>query len=134
MDITIKDRILDGLKVFMAEMPLQTGLTLAIVGKAPFSPTYPLLKFTEARNVTMPIGYNRRQRIASLGFRLDVYMSSDEIYDKEDVVRNVIFYANQYLTEVTGLRCMSVNYFDEEPYRGQAMYSCDYFENKQIIY
>lgn len=134
MDITVKKTILDGLTDYMAGIPLQTGLTLSVVGKAPYSPTYPMLKLSEARNLPMPMGYDYRQRISSLGYEVNIYMPNDELYDKEEVVRTIMFYSNQYLSDIVGLRMVSMNYFDDEPYRGQAMYSCVYFENKKIIY
>lgn len=134
METGLHDTIFQGLKTFMSAVTMPTGLTLAVVKTAPSNPTYPQLKFMERRNQSTPEGLDSRQRVSSIGFEVSVYMNTVPTQDKDSVVRLVLEYADQYLTVIEGLKRVSCNYFDEEPYRALAMYSCVYFENKQILY
>jgi hypothetical protein len=134
MDILLQPRILADLKVFLATVPLPTDLTLAIESVPPLNPTYPLLVFSEVRNQPTKEGFGYRQRVTQFGFEVNIYMTQHVEHKKDEIVRLIMFYADQYLSIVEGLRCLSCNYFKTEPYSCTAMYICTEHENKQEIY
>ncbi|MBR5272757.1 MAG: hypothetical protein IKU25_05115 [Clostridia bacterium] len=107
MDITVYENILDGMKEYNNALSQNYGNT--VVATAPSNPTYPLTVFDEIRNVAN-VNYNGDfDRLASMGYRADVYAKTKGNVTKQTIARKIAQEIDNYLSNYVGLNRVSYN-------------------------
>lgn len=112
MDIIVYDDILQGMKEYNKR--LENNYGNVVVGTAPIKPTFPLTVFDEIRNVANPNYNTCYERLASVGFRADIYAKTKSQESKQTIARRVAKYIDEYLTNCVGLTRVSFNVSDLE--------------------
>lgn len=132
MDINVYQNILRDMKTYNDNLS-DSNYGNVVVGFAPSNPTYPLTIFDEIRN-TEVVGYTGKfQRLASLGYRVDIYAKTKGNRSKQAIARTIASQINTYLTEYVGLQQVSWNVVpleDDSIYHIVIMYSGNYHENR----
>lgn len=75
-----------------------------VVRLPPTKPTYPLTIFTEIRNVANPNYNTCFDRVASVGYRLDIYAKTKGNITKDRIAREIAELMDRYLTNIGLLR------------------------------
>lgn len=101
MDILIYENLLQSLKKFNET---QKNYGNEIVRLPPTNPVYPLTIFTEIRNVANPSYNTCFDRVASVGYRLDIYAKTKGNITKDRIAREIAELMDRYLTNVGLLR------------------------------
>lgn len=101
MDILIYENLLQSLKKFNET---QKNYGNEIVRLPPTNPVYPLTIFTEIRNVANPSFNSCFDRVASVGYRLDIYAKTKGNITKDRIAREIAELMDRYLTNVGLLR------------------------------
>lgn len=102
MDILAYDYLLNGLKEYNEMQGKPYGNT--IVSIPPNTPTYPLTVFHEVRNVA-DIKYNTNYgKMASVGFRVDIYAKTKGKIDKQTIARKVMQEVDEYFAFMNLIR------------------------------
>jgi hypothetical protein len=111
MDILAYDYILQGLKEYNANEGKPHGNTVV-----PF-PTkdtaFPLTVFEEIRNTANPLYNTCFDRLASVGYRADIYAKTKGKVNKQTIAREIAQFVDRYLT-VIGLTRISFNVMELE--------------------
>lgn len=106
MDILAYEYMLQGLKDYNATIEQNYGNV--VVATPPTNPTYPLTVLDEIRNVANPNYNGCFERIASVGYRADIYAKTKGSVSKQIIARRIAQEVDRYLTNV-GLTRVSFN-------------------------
>ena len=101
MDILIYENLLQSLKKFNET---QKNYGNEIVRLPPTNPVYPLTIFTEIRNVANASFNSCFDRVASVGYRADIYAKTKGNITKDIIAREIAQLVDKYLTNVGLLR------------------------------
>ena len=102
MDILTSDLIYNGLKEFIASRG--NPYDCAVVDEEPYEPTYPLIVIHEIRN-TANARYNTPfERVASIGFSVEIYAQSMGEISKKQIARELAKLADEYMSAINLLR------------------------------
>ena len=134
MDILAYDYMLQGLKDYNATIEQNYGNV--VIATAPTNPTYPLTIFDEIRNVSN-VNYNSSyDRVASVGYRADIYAKTKGSVSKQIIARRIAQEVDKYLTNV-GLTRVSFNVSelenDSSIYHIIITYSGNLHENRRKL-
>ena len=106
MDILAYDYILQGLKDYNASLGNHRGNV--IVPYPTKETTFPHTVLEEIRNVANPLYNTKYDRVASVGYRADVYAKTKGNITKQQIARECAKIADEYLTNI-GLTRVSYN-------------------------
>ena len=95
------DNILNGLKEYNNWLENYGN---EVVRLPPTKPTYPLTILTEIRNVANPNYNTCFDRVASVGYRLDIYAKTKGNITKDRIAREIAELMDRYLTNIGLLR------------------------------
>ena len=134
MDIFAYDYMLQGLKDYNATIEQNYGNV--VVATPPANPTYPLTIFDEIRNVSN-VNYNSSyDRVASVGYRADIYAKTKGSVSKQIIARRIAQEVDKYLTNI-GLIRVSFNVSelenDSSIYHIIITYSGNLHENRRKL-
>jgi hypothetical protein len=101
MDILIYENLLQSLKSYNSTIKNYGN---EVVRLPPTNPVYPLTIFTEIRNVANPSFNSCFDRIASVGYRLDIYAKTKGNITKDRIAREIAELMDRYLTNIGLLR------------------------------
>ena len=134
MDIFAYDYMLQGLKDYNATIEQNYGNV--VVATPPTNPTYPLTVFDEIRNVANPNYNSCYERVASVGYRADIYAKTKGSVSKQTIARKIAQEVDKYLTNV-GLTRVSFNVSelenDSSIYHIIITYSGNLHENRRKL-
>lgn len=132
MDIETYPLLLDGLKEYIGSLEKNYGNT--VLAYPTIKPTYPCTVFDEIRNIANASYNTCHDRVASVGYRVDVFAKSKGRLTKQDITREIARQVDKYLTSV-GLLRVSFNASelenDSSVYHIIMMYSATLFENRR---
>ena len=106
MDILAYEYMFEGLKDYNSTIEQNYGNV--VVGTPPSNPTYPLTVFDEIRNVANPNYNSCYERVASVGYRADIYAKTKGSVSKQIIARRIAQEVDKYFTNV-GLTRVSFN-------------------------
>lgn len=106
MDILAYEYILGNLKEYNASLSQNYGNV--VVATPPNNPTYPLTVFDEIRNVANPSYNTCYDRVASVGYRADIYAKTKNKVTRQTIAREIAQEVDRYLTSI-GLTRVSFN-------------------------
>ena len=106
MDILSYEAVLQGLKDYNSKAEKNYGNS--VVRTPPTNPTYPLTIFTEIRNVANTNFNSCFERVASVGYRADIYAKTKNKITKDEIARNIAVLVDKYLSQI-GLTRISFN-------------------------
>ena len=134
MNIQVYENILNGLKKHNNEIDQNYGNS--IVSCPTTKPTYPLTVFEEIRNVAN-FSYNGCfDKVASVGYRVDIYAKTKGNVTKQTIARSIAKFVDEYLTTI-GLTRVSFNVNELENdgsiYHIIMTYSGNLHENKNSL-
>lgn len=98
MDILAYDYLLDGLKEYNELQGKIYGNT--IVSIAPTNPTYPLTVFDEIRNSANKNYNTNYGKVASVGYRVDIYAKKKGSVSKKIIARKIAELVDEYFSFV----------------------------------
>lgn len=101
MDILIYENLLQSLKSYNSTIKNYGN---EVVRLPPTNPVYPLTIFTEIRNVANASFNSCFDRVASVGYRLDIYAKTKGNITKDRIAREIAELMDRYLTNVGLLR------------------------------
>jgi hypothetical protein len=101
MDILIYENLLQSLKSYNSTIKNYGN---EVVRLPPTNPVYPLTIFTEIRNVANPNYNTCFDRVASVGYRLDIYAKTKGNITKDRIAREIAELMDRYLTNIGLLR------------------------------
>lgn len=134
MDILAYEYMLQGLKDYNATIEQNYGNV--VVTTPPTNPTYPLTVFDEIRNVANPNYNSCYERVASVGYRADIYAKTKGSVSKQIIARRIAQEVDRYLTNV-GLTRVSFNVSelenDSSIYHIIITYSGNLHENRRNL-
>ena len=134
MDILAYEYMLQGLKDYNATIEQNYGNV--VVATPPTNPTYPLTVFDEIRNVANPNYNSCYERVASVGYRADVYAKTKGSVSKQIIARRIAQEVDRYLTNL-GLTRVSFNVSelenDSSIYHIIITYSGNLHENRRKL-
>ena len=134
MDILAYEYMLQGLKDYNATIEQNYGNV--VVATPPTNPTYPLTVFDEVRNVANPNYNSCYERVASVGYRVDIYAKIKGSVTKQTIARKIAQEVDEYLTNV-GLTRVSFNVSglenDNSIYHIIMTYSGNLHENRRNL-
>ena len=134
MDIFAYDYMLQGLKDYNATIEQNYGNV--VVATPPTNPTYPLTVFDEIRNVANPNYNSCYERVASVGYRADIYAKTKGSVSKQIIARIIAQEVDRYFTNV-GLTRVSFNVSelenDSSIYHIIMTYSGNLHENRRNL-
>ena len=134
MDILAYEYILQGLKDYNATIEQNYGNV--VVATPPNNPTYPLTVFDEIRNIANPNYNSCYERVASVGYRADIYAKTKGSVSKQIIARRIAQEVDRYLTNV-GLTRVSFNVSelenDNSIYHIIMTYSGNLHENRRNL-
>ena len=102
MDILAYEYMLQGLKDYNATIEQNYGNV--VVATPPNNPTYPLTVFDEIRNVANPNYNSCYERVASVGYRADIYAKTKGSVSKQIIARRIAQEVDKYLTNIELIR------------------------------
>jgi adenine-specific DNA methylase len=106
MDILTYDYLLNGLKEYNKEIDQNYGNV--VVPFPTTNTTYPTTVFEEIRNVANQNYNSCYERLASVGYRADIYAKTKGSVSKQIIARKIAQEVDEYLTNV-GLTRVSFN-------------------------
>lgn len=107
MDIFAYNFVLDGLRKYNAEAANNYGNV--VVPFPTTDTTYPNTVFSEIRNTANPLYNAPHERVASVGYRADIFAKNKgNKVDKQTVARAILQIVDDYLTNI-GLTRISFN-------------------------
>lgn len=106
MDIITYDLIFDGLKEYNDSLSNNYGNSIVAYPSA--NPTYPYTVFEEIRNVAMPRHNGYLDRVASVGYRADIFAKTKGNVTKQKIARTITKNVDDYLNKM-GLLQVSYN-------------------------
>ena len=135
MDIQVYENIKSSLKTYFDKQNLTKSYKPNVVGFEPSNPTYPMIIFSEPRNVPLNKYNSRLQTVANLGYRFDIYAKTVGNMSKQQLARLLAKHCDTFACEYVGLRQVSFNEVPNDGVNGALyhiiiMYSGNYFEQK----
>lgn len=134
MDILAYEYMLQGLKDYNATIEQNYGNV--VVATPPTNPTYPLTVFDEIRNVANANYNGRFERVASVGYRADIYAKTKGSVTKQIIARKIAQEVDNYFTNI-GLTRVSFNVSelenDSSIYHIIMTYSGNLHENRRNL-
>lgn len=106
MDIQFYEKILNGLIDYNSSVEQNYGNS--IVSYPPIKPTYPLTIFEEIRNVSNSAYNGCFDKVASVGYRVDIYAKTKGNITKHTIARKIAQIVDKYLSNI-GLIRISFN-------------------------
>lgn len=148
MDITVYDKIYEALESALSEFNDKSGFKANISHYSPDEPKYPLIILTEIRNQPHSQYNGLKQRVSSLGYRLDIFAKTSIItlqskkkttVDKQQICRQLMQFATDFMQIKIGLNLISKNEFDNigtqgELYQITLVFQQNYYENKEYFF
>lgn len=136
MVITVYDEIFEALKAYNDTLEQNYGNV--VVGTSPSNPTYPLTVFDEIRNDPLQrTNIKSLDRVDNLGYEVEIYAKTKGKIDKQTIARKIAKDLDDFLTNVIGLKLLSMNPVpnlnDSSIYRINLRYSALYYENRAKI-
>jgi hypothetical protein len=132
MDILTYEYLLNSLKEYNKEIDQNYGNV--VVATPPTNPTFPLTVFDEIRNVANQNYNSCYERLASVGYRADIYAKTKGSVTKQIIARKIAQQVDEYLTAI-GLTRVSFNVSelenDSSIYHIIMTYSGNLQENKR---
>lgn len=107
MDIKVYEDIINGLAEYNNNLSKNYGNV--IVPYPTTNPTYPYTVFDEIRNVADRSFHGCHDKVASLGYRLDVYAKTLGQVQKQKIARELAQKLDEFLTNTVGLLQVSWN-------------------------
>ena len=134
MDIYAYEYILDGLKQFNKNAEGNYGNI--IVEYPTTNTTFPHTVFNEIRNTQNENFTSSFDKVANLGYSVNIYAKTKGSVNKKTIARKVMQIVDKYLSNI-GLRRVSYNDFDNEEkgsiYRIVLTYSGRLLENRRKL-
>lgn len=106
MDILAYNYVLQGLIDFNQKADKNYGNV--VVSLPPSDPTFPLTVFAEIRNTANPLYNATHEKVASVGYRADIFAKTKGKVDKQTIAREIAVIVDEYLTNI-GLTRISFN-------------------------
>ena len=106
MDILAYDYVLQGLRDFNQKADKNYGNV--VVPLPPSDRTFPLTVFAEIRNTANPLYNATHEKVASVGYRADIFAKTKGKVDKQTIAREIAVIVDEYLTNI-GLTRISFN-------------------------
>ena len=135
MDIQVYEDILGGLVAYNNKLEENYGND--IVATPTIDTTYPYTVFEEIRNTPLRSYNTCYDRVASIGYRVDVYAKNKGNITKQIIARRLAKEIDSYLTNNVGLTQVSWNISDLENdgsvYHIITTYVADLHENRRRI-
>jgi hypothetical protein len=110
MDILAYEYMLQGLREYNDSKGNPRGST--VVPYSTKDTSYPFTVFEEIRNTANPLYNTCHDRVASVGYRVDVYAKTKGNITKQQIARECAQVADEYLTAI-GLERISFNVIEE---------------------
>lgn len=148
MDITVYDKLYEALETALNEFNTKSGFKAQISPYAPDEPKYPLIILTEVRNQPKTHFYSRRERVSSLGYRIDIFAKTTPVtkqgtktkvvVNKQQICRQLMQFITDFMQMNIGMNLISKNEFDSvgtqgELYQITLVFQQNYFENKEYF-
>ena len=95
MDIEASELIYNALKAFVESKGNPYGCT--VVDEEPYNPTYPVIIISEIRNVSNTSFDTPFDRVASIGYSIDIYAQSMGDKTKKQIARELAKLADEYM-------------------------------------
>lgn len=134
MDILAYDYILAGLKDYNNNLDKNYGNV--VVSYPSTNPTYPYTVFDEIRNVANRNYNTPYDKVASVGYRVDIYAKTKGNVTKQEIARYIAQQADKYLSNI-GLLQVSYNVSelenDSSIYHIIMTYSGNLYENRRKL-
>lgn len=148
MDITVYDKLYEALEIALNEFNTKSGFKAQISPYAPDEPKYPLIILSEARNQPHSQYNGIRQRVSSLGYKVDIYAKTSIItlpnkkkttLNKQQICRELMQFITDFMQVKIGLNLISNNNFDSvgtqgELYQITLVFQQNYYENKEYFF
>lgn len=135
MDIVVYDEILEGLKTYNDSVDENYGNV--VLPYPAIKPTYPYTVVDEIRNIVNPKFKSSFDKVASLGYRIDIYSKTKGNIDKQTIARNIAKQVDKFFTSYVGLTQNSWNVSelenDSSIYHIIVSYSGNLHENRRKI-
>lgn len=133
MDIQAYSDILNGLKEYNSKLDKNYGNV--VLAYPSTNPTYPYTIFDEIRNVANRDYNTPYDKVASVGYRADIYAKTKGNVSKQDIARFIAKEVDNYLTNYVGLLQVSYNVSelenDSSIYHIILTYSGNLYENRR---
>lgn len=147
MDITVYDKLYEALETALQEFNTASGFGANISPYSPDEPKYPLIILTEVRNQPRSRFYSVRERVSSLGYRVDIFAKTLLItkpdktkkpHTKQQICRQIMQFVTEFMEYKLGFDLISNNSFDSvgtqgELYQITLVFQQDYLENKEMF-
>lgn len=134
MDILAYDYILAGLEDYNNNLDKNYGNV--VVSYPSTNPTYPYTVFDEIRNVANRNYNTRYDKVASVGYRVDIYAKTKGNVTKQEIARYIDKQVDNYLSNI-GLLQVSYNVSglenDSSIYHIIMTYSGNLYENRRKL-
>lgn len=133
MDIQAYSYILNGLKEYNSKLDKNYGNV--VVAYPTKNTTYPHTVFDEVRNVANRSYNTPYDKVASVGYRADIYAQTKGNVTKQEIARFIAKEVDNYLTNYVGLLQVSYNVSelenDSSIYHIILTYSGNLYENRR---
>ena len=155
MDITVYDKLYEALKVDLEKFNAKSGFNAQICTYAPDKPKYPLIIFSEVRNQPNNYFYGGREKVSSLGYRVDIFAKTAPVtttvttkgakpktvkpaVNKQQTCRELMQFVTDFMENKMGFELISNNYNDSagtqgELYQQMLVFQQNYYENKEMF-
>lgn len=147
MDITVYDKLYEALEAALTEFNNASGFGATLSPYSPDEPKYPLVILTEVRNQPRNRFYGTRERVSSLGYRVDIFAKTalitkpnktKEPYTKQQICRQLMQFIAEFMEYKLGFNLISNNPFDSVGTQGELyqiilVFQQNYLENKEIL-
>lgn len=107
MDIIVYDKILEGLKAYNDSVDENYGNV--VLPYPSVEPTYPYTVVEEIRNVVNPKYKSRYDKVANLGYRVDIYSKTKGKVNKQTIARSIAQQVDKFFSSYVGLTQSSWN-------------------------
>lgn len=148
MDITVYDKLYEALKIALNEFNDASGFKANISPYSPDEPSYPLFILTEVRNQPHSQYNGIRQRVSSLGYKVDIFAKTmlvtqpnkkKEVVNKQQICRQLMQFITDFMQVKIGLNLISNNNFDSvgtqgELYQITLVFQQNFYENKEYFF
>jgi hypothetical protein len=136
MDIQVYENILQGLKDYNES--IGKPYNNVVVRYPTADTTYPVTVFRETTNLANPRFKGCFDRVATVGYSLEVFAKQKNKIQKDKIAREVACELNTYLTQVVGLNQVGFNYVpqinDNSICRVVVTYTGQLHENRQRFF
>lgn len=135
MDILFYDKVLEGLKAYNDSVDENYGNV--VLSYPSVEPTYPYTVVEEIRNVVNPKFKSCYDKVANLGYKVDIYAKTKGKISKQTIARNIAKQVDKFFTNYVGLTQNSWNISelenDSSIYHIIISYTCNLHENRRKI-